>query len=90
MSAVPETFVKAKVPQELKDTANSLLESMGLSMTDYIKLALISMVNERGVPFPIKAPAYAPNATTIEAMQAVERGEVYRADSLKEILDEGS
>ncbi|OOR98988.1 hypothetical protein B0187_06940 [Haemophilus paracuniculus] len=51
-----ETYVRARVDTQLKDNATALLETLGLSMSDFIRIALTRVVLEKGVPFEMKVP----------------------------------
>lgn len=81
-----ETYVKAKVAPEIKEYATAVLDRMGLSMTEAIKLYLLSIIREEKLPFEICAVDL-PNETTKRAMMAADRGELTRVNSLEEILE---
>lgn len=51
-----ETYVRARVDTQLKHDATALLNMLGLSMSDFIRIALTKVVLERGVPFEMKVP----------------------------------
>lgn len=51
-----ETYVRARVDSQLKEQANLIFEQMGLSMSDFIRIALTRAVLERGIPFDMKLP----------------------------------
>ena len=62
-----ESYVRARIDSRLKDEANTALKAMGLSMSDFIRLALTRVAMEKAVPFKIKVP----NAKTRTAMKEV-------------------
>ena len=53
-------------------------------MSDAIRLMLVRVAAERALPFAVRLP----NAATREAMQAAERGEVVRFDSVEALIDD--
>jgi len=65
------TMVHVRVEQKLKDKATKTLASMGLSVSDAVRLLLVRVAAEKALPFDVRVP----NATTIRAMQAADRGE---------------
>jgi DNA-damage-inducible protein J len=62
-----ESYVRARIDSGLKEEANATLKAMGLSMSDFIRLALTRVAKEKAVPFRIKVP----NAKTRAAMKEV-------------------
>lgn len=55
---------------------------MGLSISDAIRLLLVSIVEERRFPFLEKMP----NATTLRAIEELEAGKEHRCDSVNEMM----
>jgi addiction module RelB/DinJ family antitoxin len=49
-----ETIIRSRIDATLKMEAQSLLEGMGLSMSEAIRLFLHQVVAEKGLPFPVK------------------------------------
>ena len=62
-----DTYVRARIDEQLKNEANHLLNALGLSMSDFIRIALTRVVLERGVPFEMKIP----NAETRAVMDDI-------------------
>jgi len=62
-----ESYVRARIDSGLKEEANTALKAMGLSMSDFIRLALTRVAKEKAVPFKVKIP----NANTRMAMKEV-------------------
>ena len=62
-----DSYVRARIDSGLKEEANAALKAMGLSMSDFIRLALTRVAKEKAVPFKIKVP----NAKTAAAMEEV-------------------
>lgn len=62
-----DTYVRARIDEQLKIQATAIFEQMGLSMSDFIRIALTRAVMERGIPFEMKIP----NETTRSAIDDV-------------------
>ena len=65
-----DTYVRARIDTNTKERAADALESMGLSISDAIRLLMLRIADERRLPFEVKVP----NATTREAMAELEAG----------------
>jgi len=76
--------VRARVDEKLKERATVVLGAMGLTVSDAVRLLLIKTVAERKLPFEI----HTPNAETMEAMRAADRGEGQRFDSAEALFKE--
>ena len=66
-----DTVVRARIDPETKDQAAAALAAMGLSISDFIRMALVRVARDKAIPFPVKVP----NALTIETLRKSERGE---------------
>ena len=66
-------MIQARVSQNLKQQAEQLFASMGLSVSEAVRVFLQQSVNERGLPFQPRA-AKIPNAETIGAMEELDNG----------------
>jgi DNA-damage-inducible protein J len=62
--------VFARVEPEIKEQAESVLNQLGIPMSNAIGLFLRQIIIQRGIPFDVKLPAQAPVA--IGAMSASE------------------
>jgi len=82
-----DTVVRARIDSKTKDQAAATLAKMGLSISDYIRMALVRVARDKAVPFPVKVP----NTLTAETLRKSDRGEdVYAAkdsDDLFKQLD---
>lgn len=65
------TVIRSRIDPALKAEANRLFKSLGLSMSDAIRLFLHQCVAQKGLPFEVRTPS----EETIQAMEAVEKGE---------------
>jgi DNA-damage-inducible protein J len=72
--------IRSRIEPNAKDEADRVLRSMGLTLSDAIRLFLLQVVAEKRLPFVVKAP----NAATVAAMEAADRGEV-EATSLAQL-----
>ncbi len=80
--------VRARIDEHLKAEAETVLASIGLTVSDAFRMMIVRIVRERALPFE----PLVPNETTIEAMKAARRGELVtagRPDSLLEKLNAG-
>lgn len=79
-----DQYVRARVPHVLKENAEQILQQVGLSTSDAIRLFLTQVVNRGEFPLELQMP----NQTTINAMESDPEPEVYKnADELfKDIL----
>lgn len=74
--------VRARVDSKLKEEASAVLSGMGLSVSDAIRLLLVRVAVEGALPFEVRTP----NRETQEALQAAQRGEVARFDSIADLV----
>jgi DNA-damage-inducible protein J len=66
----------------IKDEANQILNSMGLTISERIRLFLYQVIANKALPFIIKSP----NKITQEAMIATRRKKGLESVSLKRII----
>ena len=69
-----DTVVRARIDANTKAEASEALAAMGLSISDYIRMALVRVARDKAVPFPVRVP----NALTAETLRKSERGEDVR------------
>ncbi len=60
------TMVHVRVDQKTKERAAKTLESMGISVSDAVRMLLVRVAAEKALPFEVKVP----NAATQKAMRA--------------------
>lgn len=63
------TVVRARVESGIQVQAADALRTMGLSISDAIRLLLLHVADEKRLPFSV----HEPNQTTVEAMKELER-----------------
>lgn len=80
-----DVTVRARVKPELKDQAVKILEQLGLSTTDAIKMLLHQIVLNNGLPFDIKIP----NKETQKILKEVNQGKnLIRHNSLEDMFND--
>ncbi len=59
------TVVRARVEEDVKEDATSVLEALGLTVSDIIRMTLTRVARDRAVPFDLSVP----NTETQAAMR---------------------
>ena len=77
-----DTYVRARIDRATKIRAAAALAAMGLSISDAIRLLMLRVVDERRLPFEVKAP----NATTRKAIAQLEAGKGKRFSSTAALM----
>jgi len=62
-----DQVVRARISADLKQEATEVLEKMGLSVSDAIRMMLVRVAAERALPFDVKVPNQAMQAAMDEA-----------------------
>lgn len=76
--AAAQEVVRTRIDADLKREATDVLSSIGLTASDAIRMLFVRVAAEKALPFEVRVP----NATTVAALEANERGEVERFDSI--------
>lgn len=85
MPAIKNDVVRARIDEHLKNEASAILETMGLTVSDFLRIGLAKVVSEQGLPFDM----HVPNRLTAETLYKSERGEgLHRAESVDAMFDE--
>lgn len=74
--------VRARIDQRVKKEAAAVLATIGLTVSDAVRLLLIRVAVEKALPFE----PLVPNVETVEAMKAARRGELVTAGDGEELL----
>jgi len=77
-----DTYVRARIDAKTKERASEALESMGLSISDAIRLLMLRVADERRLPFEVRVP----NAATRKAMAELEAGKGERFASVEALM----
>lgn len=75
-------IVHIRVDEKVKIKASKALAKMGLTVSDAVRLLLTRIAAEKAIPFELRVP----NRETRAAIEAAERGEVFRASSVTELM----
>jgi DNA-damage-inducible protein J len=76
------SVVRARIDEHTKQEATAVLQAMGLTVSDAVRLMMVRIANDKALPFnPL-----VPNADTIEAMKAARRGETTKVNSVAELF----
>ena len=79
------TTVRARLEPNLKKDAEVILEQLGISTTEAIRIFFKQVQLQRGMPFDLKLP----NETTMKAIaDAQMRKQLKSANSTQELFDE--
>jgi DNA-damage-inducible protein J len=71
------TMVHVRVDEKTKQRAAKTLAAMGISVSDAVRMLLVRVAAEKALPFDVKVP----NATTVKAMRAADKGQGKRLKS---------
>jgi DNA-damage-inducible protein J len=74
--------VRARIDAGLKKEATDVLGTMGLSVSDAIRMMLIRVVADRSLPFEVRSP----NRETEAALSAAAQGDVMRFSSVADLM----
>lgn len=78
-------FVRARVDETVKNEAAAVLASMGLTVSDVVRIALTKIAREKALPFEMRVP----NAVTAQTLAKSERGEdVHRAKDAEDLFQQ--
>ena len=77
--------VRTRIESELKASATEVLDGMGMTVSQVIRMLLVQIVQDKELPFKVKAP----NAKTLAVMDATDRGENLRTyESTKALFED--
>ena len=76
------SVVRARIDAATKAEASAVLASIGLSLSEAIRLMLRRVAAEKALPFE----PLIPNAETIEAIMDAKRGELVKSGSLDNLF----
>lgn len=76
------TMVHIRVDEQVKAQATEALASMGLSVSDAVRMLLVRVAAEKALPFDVRVP----NAETVAAMKELDEGQGKRFDSLEALM----
>jgi DNA-damage-inducible protein J len=68
--AVRTATVRARIEPGLKAEAERIMEQLGVSPSDFVRMGYAQVVLRRGLPFPVEIP----NAETAKVLRAADAG----------------
>ena len=77
-------LVQARINRAIKKEAAIVLETMGLTVSDAVRLLLTRVAHDHSLPFD----PLVPNAKTIEAMKEARRGELHAVNTVDDLMAE--
>jgi len=76
--------IQTTIDARIKDEATAVLATMGLTLSDAVRLLLTKVAQERTLPEGLCTP----KQTTIAAMQEARGGNLQRFNTVQELMDE--
>ncbi len=76
------SVVRARINENIKEEASIVLESIGLTTSDAIRLMLTRIAREKALPFE----PLIPNASTIAAMKEARAGNLPSVSNVEELM----
>ena len=81
----PNSIVRARVDKTLKQEAAAVLATMGLTVSDFVRIGLTKVVSERKLFFEMEVP----NHLTAETLAKSEHSEdVHQAEDVEDLFDQ--
>jgi DNA-damage-inducible protein J len=74
--------VRARIDEKAKREATKVLRAVGLTMSDAFRMMVVRIVAEKKLPFE----PLVPNAKTVAAIKAAQRGEVAKFKNVKDLM----
>jgi DNA-damage-inducible protein J len=84
VEAMATTMVHVRVDEKTKQKAAKTLAGMGISVSDAVRMLLVRVAAEKALPFEVRLP----NATTVKAMRAADKGKGRRHRSADALFKE--
>ena len=81
------TMVHVRVDERVKQEAAATLATMGLSVSDAVRVFLTRVVAEQQIPFAIKVPNQVTRAAMAEVDAMIESGKPARFANGKQVID---
>lgn len=75
-------LVQARIDGTVKDEAAAVLKTMGLTVSDAVRIMLLRVAREKTLPFDVRTP----NAATREAISELEAGKSARFDGVEALM----
>jgi DNA-damage-inducible protein J len=83
LSVATNAVVRSRINAEVKEKAAAVLDEMGLTVSDVMRIVLTRVANENALPFDLR-----PNKLTRETMRKTAQGEeVHQAKDAADLFD---
>ncbi|ECI3886723.1 type II toxin-antitoxin system RelB/DinJ family antitoxin [Salmonella enterica subsp. enterica serovar Newport] len=77
-------FVRARIDEAVKNEAAEVLASMGMTVSDLMRITLTKVARERALPFDMRVP----NELTAKTIAASEKGiDVHKAEDADDLFN---
>lgn len=77
-------FVRARIDEAVKNEAAEVLASMGMTVSDLMRITLTKVARERALPFDMRVP----NELTAKTITASEKGiDVHKAEDADDLFN---
>lgn len=77
-------MVQARVPGEIQDVANQVIQASGLTVSDVVRVLMTRIAQDKAIPSAL----FQPNAETLEAFAEIERGGMKRFTTVDALFDD--
>ncbi|AEI38647.1 type II toxin-antitoxin system RelB/DinJ family antitoxin [Zymomonas mobilis] len=77
-------LVQARINGQIKQEASAILESIGLTVSDAVRMMLTKVVQEKALPFE----PLVPNKKTLAAMKDARAGKLKKFNSVQSLMDD--
>ena len=83
-------FVRARVNEKLKDDATAILDGIGLTVSDVVRMTLTRIVKDKSLPFELTTPNAETRAAMAESRRkmAASKARFRKGEDLINALDE--
>ncbi len=75
-------LIETHVDSNVKEEAARVLATMGLTISDAIRLMLIKVAQDHKLPFD----EFIPNAETVKAMEEARAGQLQTAETIEQLM----
>jgi DNA-damage-inducible protein J len=79
-----DAYIRAKIDIETKRKATKALKDIGISVSDYIRMAIIQVVDKKAIPFDINVPN---KITTQTIEKSMVSKDVHTAKDAQDLFD---
>jgi DNA-damage-inducible protein J len=73
-------FVRARIDPRLRDEAAAVLDEIGLTVSDVVRMTLTRIAKDKALPFELTTPNAATRAAIAESRAMIEAGNARFAD----------